>query len=125
MCISIWCRNDYADFGSRAHRGQPGGEDPAVWQIQRLRPACASCIHMQSLCARPPEQQPGFVVVYKWEERSFVGHQPDLLMRTAAVTAHYQSMHAAVKMLISRIHALHSLVSQMQTGELLSTVQGA
>ncbi len=32
------------------------------------------------------------------------------------MTAHYQSMHAAVKMLISRIQALHQLVSQMQSG---------
>lgn len=32
------------------------------------------------------------------------------------MTAHYQSMHAAVKMLISRIHALHRLVTQMQSG---------
>ena len=41
----------------------------------------------------------------------------NFLMHCGVVTAHYQSMHAAVKMLISRIHALHSLVSQMQTGE--------
>jgi COP9 signalosome complex subunit 6 len=34
------------------------------------------------------------------------------------LTAHYQSMHAAVKMLISRIQALHQLVSQMQSGAL-------
>jgi hypothetical protein len=40
----------------------------------------------------------------------------DVVSRCGTVTAHYQSMHAAVKMLISRIHALHSLVSQMQTG---------
>ena len=47
---------------------------------------------------------------------SDVAWSADALLHTAAVTAHYQSMHAAVKMLISRIHALHGLVSQMQTG---------
>lgn len=34
------------------------------------------------------------------------------------LTAHYQSMHAAVKMLINRIAALHQLVSQMQAGSI-------
>lgn len=40
------------------------------------------------------------------------------------MTAHYQSMHAAVKMLISRIHALHKLVTQMQAGEGTFKLQG-
>lgn len=32
------------------------------------------------------------------------------------MTSHYQSMHAAVKMLISRITLLHETVQKMETG---------
>lgn len=40
-----------------------------------------------------------------------------------AVTAHYMSLHAAIKMLHSRLFVLHSLLRKIIAGQLVSLLQ--
>lgn len=69
------------------------------------------------------------LVAYKMPTSSHFGreHKAGLqLLLTiddiSAVSAHYSSLHAAIKMLTSRIAALHSILGQMSSGNFLTWV---